>query len=104
MFRQLLLLCLLAFALTQDPLCPNKLLIECEQDAEKAFAECDKAAKEKGGDQTADINCIKFLLSAKKDCWPCICEIAKKQHWKVRGCELIKHLFDNIKANLQDEK
>ena len=62
-----------------------------------AYEQCDKAAKQKGGDQTADINCVKYLLSAKKECWPCICEVAKKEGWKIKGCKLIKEVIEIIK-------
>ena len=56
--------------------------------AELALQECEKAAKEKGQDQTADINCVKYLLSSRKDCWPCICDVAKQMHIKVKGCDI----------------
>ena len=61
-----------------------------------AYQECEKAAKEKGMDQTADINCIKFLMSSKKDCWPCICQNAKRFGWKIRGCDPSLNLVQEI--------
>ena len=63
-----------------------------------AYEQCNKAAKEKGADQTADINCLKFLLAARKDCWPCICQIAKQQGWKIRGCTLALEIFEIFEA------
>ena len=41
-----------------------------------AFDQCDKAAKAKGKDQTADLNCMKYMFNVEQDCWPCICQIA----------------------------
>lgn len=67
-----------------------------------ALQECEKAAKEKGADQTADINCVKYLLSSRKDCWPCICEIAKQAHIKIRGCDLINEFANNFVSNLRN--
>jgi hypothetical protein len=63
-----------------------------------AYKECDKAAKEKGADQTADVNCLKFLLSSRKDCWPCICQAAKQEGWKIKGCDLIEALLKNLQT------
>ena len=42
-----------------------------------ALAVCDKAAKEKGKDQEADINCIKYAAAMRQDCWDCVCQIAE---------------------------
>ena len=47
---------------------------------------CDKAAKSQGKDQTADIECVKYLAAIEQDCWPCICQIAKENDIKIRGC------------------
>lgn len=84
MIKQIIFVALIALIFAQD-VCTQKLINECENDSTKgkwcineAYEQCDKAAKEKGADQTADINCLKFLLSARKECWPCICEVAKK--------------------------
>jgi hypothetical protein len=43
------------------------------------------------------------LLSARKDCWPCICQIAKKQGWKIKGCALLVKLAETIIDNLRDD-
>ena len=53
-----------------------------------AYQVCLEAAKEKGQDQEADINCIKYFTTMRKECWPCVCEIAKEEGWKVKGCDL----------------
>jgi hypothetical protein len=49
---------------------------------------------------------VKYLLSARKDCWPCICQIAKKQGWKIKGCigivklvEAIAEIAENLQIN-----
>jgi hypothetical protein len=44
---------------------------------------------------------LKYLLSAKKDCWPCICQIAKKEGWKIKGCTLFVKIMETIADNLQ---
>ena len=65
----------------------------CEQryeDFDLAFDTCDKGAKEKGRDQTADIACVKYFSAMEKDCWPCICKIASDNDWKVKGCDKIR--------------
>jgi hypothetical protein len=66
--------------------CPQDKEIECITDVNHALDLCDKAAKEKGKDQTADINCIKYLASVEQDCWPCICQIAIDNGYKIKGC------------------
>lgn len=43
--------------------CPQDKELSCIKDVNNALDLCDKAAKEKGKDQTADINCIKYLAS-----------------------------------------
>ena len=43
--------------------CPQDKEIECITDINHALDLCDKAAKEKGKDQTADINCIRYLAA-----------------------------------------
>ena len=58
-----------------------------------AFQYCEQAAKEKGQDQTADLNCMKWSLTVKKDCWPCVCEVAKKQHYNIKGCDTIMEII-----------
>lgn len=66
--------------------CPQNKEVACISDVNHALDLCDKAAKEKGKDQTADINCIKYMVSVEQDCWPCICQIAKDNGFKVKGC------------------
>jgi hypothetical protein len=66
--------------------CPHDLEVRCIDDINKAYPICDKAAKEKGKDFPADIDCMKFLLSVEKDCWPCICLVADVNKWHVKGC------------------
>ena len=44
---------------------------------------------------------MKYLLSSKKDCWPCICSIAKKEGWKIKGCTLAVKILETIVENLQ---
>ena len=51
-----------------------------------ALEVCDKAAREKGKDQQADIDCVKYAAAMRSDCWPCICQIAKESDIKVKGC------------------
>jgi hypothetical protein len=63
----------------------------------EAFQYCDQAAKEKGKDQTADLNCMKWALTVQKDCWPCICEIAKKEGYKIKGCDTIMQIIEIAK-------
>lgn len=72
--------------------CPQDREIQCITDVNHALDLCDKAAKEKGKDQTADINCIKYMAAVEQDCWPCICQIASDNGFKVKGCTTIKQL------------
>lgn len=62
-----------------------------------AFQYCEQAAKEKGQDQAADLNCMKWALTVKKDCLPCICEVAKKQGYKIKGCDTIMQIIEVAK-------
>jgi hypothetical protein len=47
---------------------------------------CDKAAREKGKDIQADIDCVKYSAATKTDCWPCLCDIAKAGNYNIKGC------------------
>ncbi len=70
-----------------------------------AFQICDKAAKEKGSDQQADIECIKYFLTAKADCFPCICQIAKNEGYDIKGCDKLMEIIDlmeNLKKNFKN--
>ena len=78
-------LCAGAFAQT----CPHDLEVRCVDDINRAYGECDEAAKEKGKDILVDLECVKFLGTVEKDCWPCICQVAQQNHWKIRGCSTI---------------
>lgn len=83
----IVLLALLAlFAVSSAYDCPHDLEVRCIDDINKAYPICEKAAKEKGKDVDADLNCLKYFLSMEQDCWPCICWVAQVQHWKIAGC------------------
>ncbi len=69
MFKYILLLAIFTAAFAQS-LCPATLINKCETEIQKgtdfsyqAFQYCDQAAKEKGQDQTADLNCLKWALT-----------------------------------------
>jgi hypothetical protein len=66
--------------------CPHDLEVRCIDDINKAYPICEKAAKEKGKDFDADLNCLKYFLSMEQDCWPCICWVAETQKWHIAGC------------------
>lgn len=34
----------------------------------------------------------------RKECWPCVCYIAKAEGWKIRGCELLETL-ENLRSH-----
>jgi hypothetical protein len=36
---------------------------------------------------------MKWALTVEKDCWPCVCEVAKKEGWKVKGCATIMEII-----------
>lgn len=55
------ILAILGLALADK--CPQDREVACIKDVNNALDLCDKAAKEKGKDQTADINCIKYLAT-----------------------------------------
>lgn len=67
-----------AVALADD--CPHDLEELCISDINKALPICEKAAKAKGKDVPADLECIKYFTEVEKDCWPCICGIASAAH------------------------
>ncbi len=66
--------------------CPTDQEMVCVDDFKKALPYCKKAEEEKGKDFDADINCLKYAYAMEKDCWPCICFLAEKEHLKIRGC------------------
>ena len=72
-----------------------------------AYPACEKAAKAKGKDLPADLECIKYFQKVEKECWPCICEIAHAAHWTVKGCWFIhqhKHIYSqNISTAFRDQ-
>jgi len=86
------LLALLGLALADK--CPQDKEISCITDVNHALDICDKAAKEKGKDQTADLVCVKYLAAVEQDCWPCICQIASDNGYKIKGCAALKKLVD----------
>lgn len=53
--------------------CNQTLELKCLTDISQAYKVCEKAAEEKGADIIADLQCIKYLTTVEKDCWPCIC-------------------------------
>ncbi len=67
--------------------CTQAQLTKCDSDIQKSYLECDKAAKEKGADQIADLMCVKFMQGVERDCWPCICRVAKDNNWHIKGCD-----------------
>lgn len=72
--------------------CPQDKEISCITNVNQALDLCDKAAKEKGKDQTADITCIKYMVAVEQDCWPCICQIAQDNGFKIKGCGTTKQI------------
>ena len=66
--------------------CSWTLELKCATDINNAYKLCEKAAEEKGKDIPADLECMKYLTEVEKDCWPCICYVAEKKEWKVKGC------------------
>lgn len=88
--RYIIILSFIGLVLTDN--CPQDKQISCITDVNHALDLCDKAAKDKGKDQSADINCIKYLASVEQDCWPCICQIAKDNGYKVKGCNNINRI------------
>lgn len=66
--------------------CPHDLEVKCIDDINKAFPVCEKAAQAKGKDIPADLECMKYMATVEKECWPCICYIAKQEKWNIKGC------------------
>lgn len=85
-FIALLGLAALASAHVHVDTCTHELETRCIDDINKAYPICEKAAKEKGKDLPADLECMKYFTKMDKDCWPCICYIANLEHWKIKGC------------------
>ena len=75
----------IAVSYTADQ-CPQDLEVKCMDDINQSYKVCEKAAEQKGKDFPADLECMKYLATVEKDCWPCICFIAKKEGWKIKGC------------------
>ena len=75
----------LAFSYTTEN-CSQDTEIRCINDINNSYKICTQAAQEKGKDVFADIECMKYLATVGKDCWLCICFVAHKRGWKVRGC------------------
>ena len=70
--------------------CPHDLEVMCIDDINKAYPICEKAAEEHGKDLPADLDCMKYMAKVEKDCWPCICFIAKQEGWHIKGCDSIR--------------
>lgn len=70
--------------------CPLEREIKCVDDLRAAYPYCEKAAAAKGKDMNADLQCMKYFYSVEQDCWPCICFIAQKEHWKIKGCNALR--------------
>lgn len=64
------------FSLRFDDKCPEALAVECAASIQITHRDCEKALKDH--DLNAEMSCIKDLLSDRKVCWPCICEITDK--------------------------
>ncbi|MCB0369232.1 MAG: hypothetical protein KDD45_07180 [Bdellovibrionales bacterium] len=80
MKQLLVILFLIALAFSfKDYDCPHDAEVKCIDDVNKAFDVCEKAAKEKGADVPADLECMKYFAQLGEDCWDCICWIAQVQ-------------------------
>lgn len=66
--------------------CPHDLEVLCIDDINKAYPYCKKASEDKGKDLPADLECMKYMASIEKDCWPCICWVAQQEKWNIKGC------------------
>lgn len=75
---------LVGLAATHD--CPHDLEVMCIDDINRAYPVCKKAAEEKAKDLPADLQCMKYMATVEKDCWPCICFVAEVEKWHIRGC------------------
>lgn len=75
---------LLGLAATYD--CPHDLEVRCIDDINKAYPVCKKSAEEKGKDLPADLECLKYMTTVEKECWPCICWVAQQEKWSIKGC------------------
>jgi hypothetical protein len=88
-----LLIVVLAVIVRSSDACPKAIETACVNEVNKgsdrlniAYKACDEAAKEQGKDTPADLDCLKYFSGLKKDCWPCICQIAAAESWKIKGC------------------
>jgi hypothetical protein len=66
--------------------CPHDLEVKCIDDINKAYPACKKAEEDKGKDLPADLECIKYMATVEKECWPCICWVAQQEKWTIKGC------------------
>ena len=69
--------------------CPEALAVECAGDIQITNRDCEKAIKNPT-DITAELACIKDLMSDKKACWSCICEVSKK-FAELKECQWLYH-------------
>jgi len=90
MFKSIVLgvLAFASFASCGDCTLPKE--IKCLDDINSAYPICDKAAESKGKDVIADLQCMKYFYKMEQDCWPCICYVANKQDWKIKGCNSLR--------------
>ena len=72
------------FGLRFDDKCPEPLAVECMATIQMSIRDCTQSAKHPT-DISAEVGCVKDLMSDKKLCWPCICEESNK-FIKVKGC------------------
>lgn len=85
--KVVIFLILLVAVLGIEPKCEELEQIKCQDDINIAYPMCKKAAEEKGKDMSVDLNCMKYFAKMTEECWACICWFAKKENWKVIGCD-----------------
>jgi len=66
--------------------CPHDLEAKCIHEVNTAYAKCQEAAKQKGSDVIADLECLKYFAQMGEDCYDCICWVAEINHWTIKGC------------------
>jgi hypothetical protein len=68
-----------------------------------AYPVCKKAAEAGGSDTAADFACMKYFNKMKPECGPCICMIARMEHFQIKGCWSTLS-FDLISSRLGEGK
>ena len=66
--------------------CTEPLEVQCADSIVASIQPCEEAAKEKGSDANADLECIKHAANVKIICWPCICKVANDNNVHINGC------------------